>query len=607
MRLMILVLLTSLIQYACSGKSSDSPTERPNALQDGSTPTPDGDIDNTTVPEFILQVDFSTSSEQAQDFWFDWTEQGQQVTSSRRIFPVFDQTPLDVAIESCLEFDWRSNPHEESACRHQNQAMVFADRGPVDDSPINNVLSDGIIGRTHMAMELSPLPAGKYEMTMLFHDAALDTPVGEFEFFVDSPEGRSSLGIFTPSAGRSAEGLREVTFNFQQPVSGRIRIYIRCITSGFVINGFTTTKFFDGPSKQPQVFDLQCQSNERVKYEFLEPTLWTKRFSSDPGAQDFPGPLYSTTPRFIDDFNEAGQDDILFVAESGIYVSLGSWNHMSFPDRWLNGERGQFLNTNQSERPFTTGDVNGDGRPDLIAFGKDGTHAALNQGGSFADFVKLIDDFGIDQGWNNRSQSPRFVTDINGDGRVDLLGIKEDRIRIRTFTSDLRLDEQIGINEPGILTGSEFPKFIEDLDGDGVTDILSVGDQGVTVAFGVKEETVFEPFQLLSPAFSPVTGWGSQDYEPRLAGVFGRADAHLASLIGLQNGKFFAADNLSTTSQAKVIPELASFASSKAELQHYEFDLDPLVIGDMNADGIDDLVYFGYQGTYVSLSVKRCR
>ena len=62
--------------------------------------------------------------------------------------------------------------------------------------------------------------------------------------------------------------------------------------------------------------------------------------------------------------------------------------------------------------PAQLGDLTGDGKADLIAFGNDGVWTALNCGdGSFAPAQLVVGNLGANQGWRT-SQHPRFVADL---------------------------------------------------------------------------------------------------------------------------------------------------------------------------------------------------
>ena len=77
--------------------------------------------------------------------------------------------------------------------------------------------------------------------------------------------------------------------------------------------------------------------------------------------------------------------------------------------------------------PREVGDVNGDGRADIVGFGEAGTYVALGQAdGSFANSRLAIAEFGRGAGgWASADTYPREVGDVNGDGRADIVGFGE--------------------------------------------------------------------------------------------------------------------------------------------------------------------------------------
>ena len=131
-------------------------------------------------------------------------------------------------------------------------------------------------------------------MKLFFHDAAAEAKVGEFEVLVDTPEGRKSLGVFNGSVGSDGSVATTIDFKFNILNPGPIKLYIRCITKGFVFNGFEVTKFFAGPSKDDTTLILECGPSEKATENvFMNPTLWTERFSRDYDIRPFSAPDYN--------------------------------------------------------------------------------------------------------------------------------------------------------------------------------------------------------------------------------------------------------------------------------------------------------------------------
>jgi hypothetical protein len=79
----------------------------------------------------------------------------------------------------------------------------------------------------------------------------------------------------------------------------------------------------------------------------------------------------------------------------------------------------------------TVGDVNNDGREDLIGFGQDGVYVALSNGASFDSVSRWTNDFDLSHGWTV-SQFVRTVGDVNNDGKADLVGFGLDGVYIGT-------------------------------------------------------------------------------------------------------------------------------------------------------------------------------
>src|SRR5438067_27786 len=74
------------------------------------------------------------------------------------------------------------------------------------------------------------------------------------------------------------------------------------------------------------------------------------------------------------------------------------------------------------QHPRFLADINGDGLADIVGFGLEGTWTALARGdGGFTERRLVSPDFGVTQGWRV-DQHPRFLADINGDGLADIVG-----------------------------------------------------------------------------------------------------------------------------------------------------------------------------------------
>jgi FG-GAP-like repeat len=205
------------------------------------------------------------------------------------------------------------------------------------------------------------------------------------------------------------------------------------------------------------------------------------------------------------------------------------------------------------EHPRLMGDVNGDGRADIVGFGESGTVVSLGQpDGSLTPRVRVLDNFGAGRsggGWGGldgpaRTQ-PRHLADVNGDGRDDIIGFGVDGTWVALAQSENPFGETFG--EPRRVLSSFgadaaaggwgevlrqkyeiYPRLLGDVNGDGQADIVGFSDRGVWVALATGNGGFAEPSRVLSRfGASPAAGGWEGLRHPRLLGDVngdGRAD-----------------------------------------------------------------------------------
>ncbi|WP_194539872.1 FG-GAP repeat domain-containing protein, partial [Pseudovibrio japonicus] len=83
------------------------------------------------------------------------------------------------------------------------------------------------------------------------------------------------------------------------------------------------------------------------------------------------------------------------------------------------------------------GDVNGDGRVDIVGFSEDVVLVSLGRSdGSFGEIKQAHNDFVVASGWSSQDLYPRMLADINGDGRADIVGFNQDATFVALGQSD---------------------------------------------------------------------------------------------------------------------------------------------------------------------------
>ncbi|NJM45814.1 MAG: VCBS repeat-containing protein [Alkalinema sp. RU_4_3] len=162
-----------------------------------------------------------------------------------------------------------------------------------------------------------------------------------------------------------------------------------------------------------------------------------------------------------------------FNAITGFTPGAGQWN--SF-DRF----------------PRQLADVNGDGRADIVGFGESGVVVALAQtNGTFGNPFSAFTGFTTGSGrWLTYNQFPRQMGDINGDGRADIVGFGEHGVFVALGQLDgtfIAPHQYNTLNAFTVGAGrwtnfDQFPRQVVDLNKDGLADVVGFGESGVYVA-----------------------------------------------------------------------------------------------------------------------------
>ncbi len=246
----------------------------------------------------------------------------------------------------------------------------------------------------------------------------------------------------------------------------------------------------------------------------------------------------------------------------------------------------------------TTGDVDGDGDADLIGFGLDGVYVALSNGSSFAPTAtKWTSAMDLSHGWTV-NDFVRTVGDVNGDGKADLVGFGLDGVYVALsngssfesaatkWTSAMDLSHG--------WTVQDFVRTVGDVNGDGKADIVGFGLDGVYVA--LSNGTSFAPAATKwTSALDLSHGWTVKDYVRTVGDVDGDGDADLVGFgldgiyVSLSNGSSFA-------------PTATKWTSALDFSHGWTVKDFVRIVGDVNGDGKMDLVGFGLDGVYVALS-----
>ena len=325
------------------------------------------------------------------------------------------------------------------------------------------------------------------------------------------------------------------------------------------------------------------------------------------------GPEWSvmTTPRMMVDVNGDGRMDIVGFGIDGVHVALSTGSGFN-QSKWINNPYPHFgknMGWLPGDNPRMLTDVNGDGLPDIVGF-KEGVWVSLSQGNHFEDPPQQwTTKFGKDTGWNQ--DTPRMLTDVNGDGLADIVGINPDGIWVTLSTGSKFVTPTWATNQPlpyfTARQGWDFQNnrnflTMADVNGDGLTDIVASNQKGVFVSYANgKGFTAPSTTPWIEGDFNfPSPNWSVESTPLQVADV--NADGK-ADLIGFGN------DGVKVGLSTGASYEVQSWGNNGAPLpafgrhQGWE-DGTPRVVSDVNGDGLIDIIGFWTTGVELGLAAS---
>ena len=269
--------------------------------------------------------------------------------------------------------------------------------------------------------------------------------------------------------------------------------------------------------------------------------------------------------RTMGDVNGDQMDDIVGFGNAGVYRSLATGNGFG-PVEYVVADFGYDQGWRNEKHVRVLADVNGDKRKDIVAFGTHGVWVSLSLSvaGNFSEPFFAVGNFGFDQGWTNENHV-RTLADVNGDTMDDIIGFGNDGVWLSLATGGGGFQSpQFVLSEYALNAGgwqvSRHPRLMADVNKDGWADIVGFGNDGVWIS--ISNGSGFGAPQFAVADFGYNQGWR-----------IGREPVYEA------NGH----------------------AHTDCANSNCGYGSNPRFVVDLNADGYLDIVGFGAEAIYRSL------
>jgi hypothetical protein len=304
----------------------------------------------------------------------------------------------------------------------------------------------------------------------------------------------------------------------------------------------------------------------------------------------------SAHPRFLADITGDGRDDVVGMGNAGVYTAVALGNGSFAPAQFVLSNFGINQGWQVSAHPRFLADITGDGRADIVGMGVAGVWTAVALGnGRFGPARFVLAGFGINQGWQVTAH-PRFLADVTGDGRADIVGMGIAGVWTAValgnggFAPAQFVLTGFGVNQGWQVT--THPRFLADVTGDGRADIVGMGIAGVWTAVALGNGG-FAPAQFVLTGFGVNQGWQVTAHPRFLADVTGD---NRADIVGMGIAGVWTAVALGNGGFAPAQFVLSNFGIN----QGWQVSAHPRFLADITGDGRADIVGMGVAGVYTA-------
>lgn len=351
-----------------------------------------------------------------------------------------------------------------------------------------------------------------------------------------------------------------------------------------------------------------------IDYVRIYKKLDLPAFGSDPSAGGWNNVDFY---RKVEDLNGDGRADIWGVGPGGVLVSMNQretqhpsgnaglfGNYFDTP-RLMVPFFSQLNGWDPQKHPIELADVNADGLKDIIGFFNAEVYVStgrLVNNGIFTFNSPTIwyqNDFCYQAGNYDLSHHPRWITDMTGDGKADLVAFGQDGVWVATsngtsFNPADRWSPYFGSDSSaGSWNGIRHERFLVDYNLDGLTDIVAMGNENVELSLSTGN--AFTTPQVLLSDFCVGQGWQKNIHQIQLGDVNG--DRRVDIIGFFTDGTYVSLG----TSEGNMLPK-EKWIDDFGTDQGYWKVVHPRYAVDITGDGKDDIVAFGEAGMFAAES-----
>jgi IgA Peptidase M64/FG-GAP-like repeat len=310
-------------------------------------------------------------------------------------------------------------------------------------------------------------------------------------------------------------------------------------------------------------------------------------------------------PRFAFYRADLGRVEIVGFADDGVWVSRrqpdGSFTASEHMLAAFGFEAGGWR---VDRHPRFVADITGDGRADIVGFADDGVWVSHEQlDGSFTGPEHVLAAFGFEAGGWRVDRHPRFLADTTGDGRADIVGFADDGVWISRAQPDGSYAQAEHVvagfgfaAEAGGWQVDRHPRLMADTTGDGRADIVGFGNDGVWIA-RAQPDGSFTAQAVFVPGFGYADGAGGWRVERHPRMMADTSGDRRADIVGFGSEGVVVSRAQPDGSFSEPQLVVRNFGSSAGG---WQVDRHPRFMADTTGDGRADIVGFGYDGVWVS-------